>query len=225
MPPSIHSFITTAVYQNSWWSTKTRECQTVQECKNGGIIAKDASHPSLVTIIMQMCEKAEREEEGGPMPLTGDTCGGRRTGSPSRLHFQSETPPAARDKHQEPVPVSPPWASHTNLMATQLQQNRFEEALWPITDITHVVPLPSEPARHSVSFSLETELRRVNYQTPSLTVNPLRSGGCAAQAGQHREGVSSYISWHRRRWTFTPGIHTQTHTTKDALKHRLAWCM
>lgn len=166
---------------------------------NGGITDKDASHPSLVTIIMQVCEKAERREEGG---LTGDTCGGRRTGSPSRLHFQSETPPAARNKHQGPLPVSQPSASRTNLVATQLQQDRFEEALWPITDITHVFPLPREPARNSVSFSLETEERQLPDSSdwdPSLTINPVRSGGCAAQAGQRRDGVSSYISRQRRR--------------------------
>lgn len=34
--------------------------------------------------------------------LTGDTCGGHRTGNPSLLHSQSAAPPARKDKHMVP---------------------------------------------------------------------------------------------------------------------------
>lgn len=48
------------------------------------------------------------------MLLTGDTCGGRRTGSPSQLHFQSETPPVAKNKHQEPFHFSHITRTHAH---------------------------------------------------------------------------------------------------------------
>lgn len=67
-----------------------------------------------------------------------------------RTHSSSHTEP----EHTHSPSCGPQlWAFLTNLMATQLQKNRFEEAFWPVTDITHVFSLLSESAaRHRAAF-------------------------------------------------------------------------
>lgn len=63
--------------------------------------------------------------------------------------------------------------------------------------------------------------------SPEHHINPLRSDGCTAEEGRHRgEGVSSYISWHRRRWTFThKHTHTQLNHNSWQMRGRRSWCM
>lgn len=82
-----------------------------------------------------------------------------------------------------------PWAFLTNLMATQLQKKRFEEAFWPVTDVTHVCSLLSEAVarRQDVlpSFSDQTEnsaasMTRLLRPKPSPDRQP-----CAAEEGRH----------------------------------------
>lgn len=183
------------------------------------------------------------------MLRTGDTCAGRHTGSPSLPHFQSETPPAAKSKHQEPLLFShrtrthththihrplcgpQPWVFLTNLMAAQLQKNRFEEAFWPVADVTHVCSLfKSICSVMSSGFPLFFQITRKTLlrlwpdssdSNPPLSINPSeecrlhRRGGTALG-----EGVSSYISWHRQRWTFT-----HKHTAQPQMRGRHSWCI
>lgn len=96
------------------------------------------------------------------MVLTGDTCGGRHTGNPSLLHFQSTALSAGRDKHLVSslssqlnrrkqliktlaLSCSSVGFLHlsrkphcTNLMVAQLKQKSSEKPLRPLTDVTHV---------------------------------------------------------------------------------------
>ena len=86
-----------------------------------------------IFLSLQDRDKTKQKKQQRHMLLTGDTCGGHRTGNPSLLHFQSAAPPARKDKHTVPSVFS-------------LQEY--------ISPLTHTVPLSCGPVSTTGSGEL-----------------------------------------------------------------------